>query len=135
MLMARVSRAIYIRSILACVTIWLDIRVLWICPALFICDGLLAISALGQQQPERRVRWRLAEIGSQQLVERLPVAFGESLHSHQRALAAQDREDRHQQHPPLREADAAAHPAIGQRLEEADQIACSSRRGGGLESQ
>ena len=57
---------------------------------------------LGQQQPEGRVRWRLAEIGSQQLVERLPVAFGETLHSHQRTLAAQDREDRYQQHPPRR---------------------------------
>jgi hypothetical protein len=29
-------------------------------------------------------------------------------------------------HPPLQETDAAVHPAVGQRLEEADQIAgCS----------
>ncbi len=35
-----------------------------------------------------------------------------------------------QQHPPLREADAAAHPAVRQRLEKVDQIACSGRSGG-----
>ena len=50
-------------------------------------------------------------------------------------MAAQDRDDRHQQHPPLREADASPHPAIRQRLEEADQIACGSWRGGGLGGQ
>ena len=90
---------------------------------------------LGQQQPEGGIRGRLSEIGAQQFVERLPVAFGKSLHAHQRALAAQDREDRHQQHPPLRKANAAAHPAIRQRLEKTDQIACSSWRGGGLGGQ
>jgi hypothetical protein len=91
---------------------------------------------LGQQQPERRIRRRLAEIGAQQLVERLAVSFGKALHPHQRALAAQDREDRHQQHPPLGKTDAPAHAAIGQRLEKADQIACSSsRRIGGLGGQ
>jgi len=90
---------------------------------------------LGQQQPERRVRWRLAEISVQERVERLVVPLGKTLHPHQRALAAQDREDGHQQHPPLGKANAAAHPAIGQRLEKADQIACSSRRSGGLGGQ
>ena len=74
-------------------------------------------------------------VPSSSLSERLPVAFGKSLHAHQRALAAQDREDRHQQHPPLRKANAAAHPAIRQRLEKTDQIACSSWRGGGLGGQ
>ena len=43
--------------------------------------------------------------------------------------------NRHKQHPPLREADDAAHAAVQQRLEEADQIACSSRRIGGLGGQ
>jgi len=90
---------------------------------------------LGQQQAERRVRWRLAEISAQERVERLAVPLGKTLHPHQRTLAAQDREDGHQQHPPLGKANAAAHPAIGQRLEKADQIACSSRRGGGLGGQ
>jgi hypothetical protein len=32
------------------------------------------------KQPQRRVRRRLAGIGAQQLVERLAVVFGESLH-------------------------------------------------------
>jgi hypothetical protein len=73
--------------------------------------------------------------GTRALIECLAVPLGKTLHPHQRALAAQDREDGHQQHPPLREANAPAHPAIGQRLEKADQIACSSRRGGGLGGQ
>ncbi len=56
----------------------------------------------------------------------LEVALGESLHPDQRALTAEDREDGHQQHPPLGEANAAPHPAIRQRLEEADEIACKA---------
>ena len=84
---------------------------------------------LCQQQTERGIRWGLAEIGAQQLVERLPVAFGKSLHSHQRTLAAQDRENRHQEHPPLGKANAAAHPAVRKGLEEADQITCSDLGG------
>jgi len=55
------------------------------------------------------------------------VPFGKTLHAHQRTLVAQDQENGHQQHPPLRIADPTAHAAIGQRLEEADQIGCSSR--------
>jgi len=90
---------------------------------------------LGQQQPEGRIRRRLGEIGAQQLVECLAVPLGESLHAHQRPLAAQNREDRHQQHPPLGETDAPAHPAVRQRLEKAEQIACGSRVGGGLGGQ
>ena len=38
---------------------------------------------LRQQQAKGGIRRRLAEIRSQQLVERLAVAFGESLHPHQ----------------------------------------------------
>lgn len=38
------------------------------------------------------------------------------------AVAAEDGEDRHQQHPPLGKANPAAHAAIRKRLEEADQI-------------
>ena len=63
------------------------------------------------------------------------MPFGKSLHPHQRTLAAEDRKDRYQQHPPLGKTDAAAHPAVRQRFEKTDQIACSSRRGGGLEGQ
>ena len=63
------------------------------------------------------------------------MTFGKTLHPHKRTLAAQDRENRHQQHPPPGKADPAAHSAIGQRLEKADQIACSSRRIGGLGDQ
>ena len=55
------------------------------------------------------------------------MALGETPHAHQRTLVAENGEDGDQQHPPLRIADAAAHAAIGQRLEEADQICCSSR--------
>jgi hypothetical protein len=82
---------------------------------------------LSQQQPEGGIRRRLGDMGAQQLVERLAVTLGETLHAQQRALAAQDREDRHQQHPPLGKTDPTTHAAIGQRLEKADQIACSSR--------
>ena len=70
-----------------------------------------------------------------QHVDYLRVAFGESLHANQRALAAEDRQDRHQQPPPLGKADVPAHPAVRQRLEKIDQIACISRRGGGLGGQ
>jgi len=87
------------------------------------------------QQPKGGIRWRFAEIGAQQLVERLAVALGESFHSHQGDLAAQDGKDRHQAHPPLREANASAHPEVLQRLEEADQIACCNWLSGGLGSQ
>ena len=90
---------------------------------------------LGQQQPERGIRGRLAEIGAEQLVEGLAMPFGKTLHPDQGALTAQDREDRHQQHPPLRETDTTPHPAVWKRLEETDQIACCSRRGGGLGEQ
>jgi hypothetical protein len=68
------------------------------------------------------------------LAKAQPSPSGVTLLPHQRALAAENRQDGHQQHPPLGEADAPAHPAVRQRLEEADQIACCSR-GGGLGSQ
>jgi hypothetical protein len=74
-------------------------------------------------------------VGAKELIERLAVALllrrslrlGKTLHPEQRALAAQDRKDRHQQHPPLREAHTTAHAAIRQRFEEADQISRCSR--------
>ena len=71
---------------------------------------------------------RLAEIRAQQLVENLAMAFG-GLHPHQGALAAQDGQDLHEQHPPLGEPDVASHAAIRQDLEEADQIVGSNRIG------
>ena len=77
---------------------------------------------LRQQQPEGRVRGRLADVGAEQLVERLAVPLGKTLYAQERTVASQDREDRHQQHPPLRKAHTSAHPAIQQRLEKADQI-------------
>lgn len=49
-----------------------------------------------------RIRRRLAEISAQQLVEGLTATLGKTHHAHQRALAAEDRENRHQQHPQLR---------------------------------
>ena len=82
---------------------------------------------LSQQQAKRRVRRRAGDLGAEQLVEGLAMPFGESLHPHQRTLVAQDGQDRHQQHPPLREAHPATHAAVGQRLEKTDQISCSSR--------
>jgi hypothetical protein len=81
---------------------------------------------LSQQQPKRGIRWRLGGLRAQQFVQRLAVPFGETLHAEQRTLAAQDRKGRHQQHPPLRKADAATHAAIGQCLEKTDQISCGS---------
>ena len=62
---------------------------------------------------------------AEQLVEGLAVAFGKTLHPEQRTLVAEDGQDRHQQHPPLRVANPPAQTAIGKRLEEADQIRCS----------
>ena len=82
---------------------------------------------LSQQQPEGRVRWRLGDVGAEQLVEGLAVAFGKTLHPEQRTLVAENGQDRHQQHPPLRVANPPAQTAVRQCLEEADQIACSSR--------
>jgi len=90
---------------------------------------------LDQQQQECRVRWQLGEISCMELVENMPVVLGKSLHPHQRTLTAQDREDRHQQHPPLGKAATTARPAVRQRLEEADQIACSGWRSGEIGSQ
>jgi hypothetical protein len=55
----------------------------------------------------------LAEIGAQQLVEDLAVTSGKPLDANQQSLIAQNRQDRHQQHPPLRKADSAAHAAVG----------------------
>jgi hypothetical protein len=84
---------------------------------------------VSQQQPKRRIRRRLAEIGAQQRVKHLSVASDESLPAHQRTLANEDRHDVNQEYPPLGKAGTSAHPAIRQRLEEADQIGCSSRVG------
>ena len=89
-------------------------------------QGIEAIDIeLREQQPEGRVRRRVGDVGAEQLVEGLAVAFGKTLHPEQRTLVAEDGQDRHQQHPPLRIANPPAQTAIGQRLEEADQIRCS----------
>ena len=82
---------------------------------------------LAQQPAEGRVRRRFGDVSAEELIERLAVAFGEPLHPEQGALAAQDRENRHQQHPPLRKAHPAAHAAVRQRFEEADQVSGCSR--------
>ena len=66
-------------------------------------------------------------MGAKELIDGLAVAFGEPLHPEQGALAAQDREDRHQQHPPLRKTHSTAHAAVRQRFEEADQVGGCSR--------
>ncbi len=72
------------------------------------CDPLLQQSLktlhiqLSEQQPEGEVRRRLGDLGAEQLVEGLAVAFGKTLHAHQRALVAENGEDGHQEHPPLR---------------------------------
>ena len=80
---------------------------------------------LRQEQPEGRVRRRVGDVGAEQLVEGLGVAFGKTLHPEQRTLVAHDGQDRHQQHPPLRIANPPAQTAIGKRLQDADQIRCS----------
>ncbi len=82
---------------------------------------------LSQQQAEGGIRRRLDNVSAEQLVESLAMPLGETLHAQQRTLAAQDGQDRHQQHPPLREAHPAAHAAVRQRLEEADQVRGRSR--------
>lgn len=53
------------------------------------------------------------------------MSSGKALQSHQRALAAADREDRLQQHLAFGKADATAYLAVPQRLEKTEQIACS----------
>jgi hypothetical protein len=63
-------------------------------------------------------------MGGKKLVEVIVVRFRKTLHAHQRALIAENGQDRHQE-PPLRIANPPAHAAIGQHLEEADQIGCS----------
>ena len=64
-------------------------------------------------------------MGAEQLVEGLAVALCKTLHPEQRTLVAENGQDRHQQHPPLRVANPLTQTAIGKRLEEADQICCS----------
>ena len=59
---------------------------------------------LSQEQPKCGIRWWLGHMGAQQLVDGFAVAFGKTLHAHPRTLAAQERKNGHQQHPPLREA-------------------------------
>jgi hypothetical protein len=53
------------------------------------------------------------------------MALGKPLYAHQRALVAENGEDRYQEHPPLGKADAAPHARVWQGLEKADQIRCS----------
>ena len=60
------------------------------------------------------------------------MPFDKAPHTHVRTLTAQDQEDPHQQHPPLRETDAPAQPAVRMWLEVAGQITCCNRRGGGI---
>ncbi len=90
---------------------------------------------LGQQQAERRIRWRFEDVRAEAVVQSLAMALllrrslrlGDPLHAHQRALVADGHgEDRHQEQPPLRKADAAPHAAVGQGLEKADQMRCGS---------
>jgi len=80
---------------------------------------------LREQQPEGQIRRRVGDVSAEQLVEGLAVAFGKTLHPKQRTLVAENGQDRHQRHPPLRVANPPAQTAIGKRLEEAGQIRCS----------
>ncbi len=77
---------------------------------------------LREQQSEGGIRGFLTEIRAQQLVEHLAMTAGKPLDADQGAFVAEDGQDGDQQHPPLRKSDAAAHAAIRQRLEKADQI-------------
>jgi len=52
------------------------------------------------------------------------MTAGKSLVANQRTLVAENGQDRDQQHPSLREASAAAHAVIGQRLEKTEQVGC-----------
>lgn len=72
---------------------------------------------LQEQVTERGIRRWLADLQAKNLVEqgqmalllRRSLRLGDPLHSYQRALPAQDGQDRHQQHPPLRISHPAAH--------------------------
>ncbi len=64
-------------------------------------------------------------MSAEQLVEGLAVALGKTLHPEQLTLIAEDGQDRHKQHPPLRVANPPAQTTNGKRLKEADQILCS----------
>ena len=61
---------------------------------------------------------------SRRLRLRRSLRLGKTLHPKQGTLVAQDGEDPHQQHPPLRVAHPTPLAAVGQRLEEVDQIGC-----------
>ncbi len=71
---------------------------------------------LCQQHTECGIRLRLGYMSTEQLVQRLAMAFGKTLPTHQRALVAKDAKDRYKQHPPPRKADAATHPTVRQCL-------------------
>ena len=62
------------------------------------------------------------EIQALSLIQRFPVSFGERLEITGAPAAAQDPQHRHQQQKPLRVTHPAAVAAVGNGLEEADQI-------------
>jgi hypothetical protein len=68
----------------------------------------------------------LAHLGAEQLSEDFVMPFCKPLHLQELALVAVHGQDRHQRHQPLREAHLSAYVAVRQRIEEADQICCSS---------
>jgi hypothetical protein len=55
------------------------------------------------------------------------MTAGKPLDAGRSPLVAQDRQDCDQEHPPLRETNATAHAAIGQRLEKTAQVASGGR--------
>ncbi len=77
------------------------------------------------EQPEGRVQRWVDNKNAEKLVEGLALALGKTLHPGQRTLIAEDGQDRHQQHPPLRVANPPAQTGIEKRLEEADRIRSS----------
>ena len=72
---------------------------------------------------------------AKQLAERLTEPHSKSLQPNQGALIAQDGENYHPQHPPLKETNAQTYPAVRHRLKKTNQFAFSGGRGCGLRDQ
>ena len=76
-----------------------------------------------------RIRGRPPELDAQGLGEHGVVPASKTLQIPQALALAQDPEHRHQEQIPGRDAHAAAHAGVGDRLEEADQIEIVCSRG------
>jgi len=85
---------------------------------------------LVEEVEERRIRRPALEVQAQHLVQRLPVPLGEGLKITRAPAVTEDPEHHHQQQVPLRVAHPTPEAAIGDGLEEADQVGISAELNG-----